>query len=244
MLSCAVARAASSKAPLALTVPLRTASFIPYSTSTGSPVSADSSNTALPAVTRPSTGTTSPEPTMSTSPATTDSNGTCSTSSPTRRRAVRGARSSSVRRSREARRSAAASSVRPVASIKAISDPARYSPTTSVPTRASVAITSTPARPRRNAAMTHPTDGGIAATVPAAQNASARSRAPKPHATPPASRPMALNASNPGSSHLAARAESLPRRPLDATADHLDPALGHLPPFERGHPQSARGFRP
>ena len=63
----------------------------------------------------------------------TSSRGITLTSEPTRRRANRGACSSRARKSWVARRSAAASSARPPASITAINAPARYSPTSSVP---------------------------------------------------------------------------------------------------------------
>ena len=96
-----------------------------------------------------------------------------SPSEPIRRRANRGACSSSARRSCEARRSAAASSARPPASITAINAPARYSPTSSVPTSDNTAIS--PPRPVRAAAPQAPTAPRAPARtkVPAIQHASA-----------------------------------------------------------------------
>ena len=63
-----------------------------------------------------------------------------STRSSTYRCTIRGARSSNRRNSRRARAAARASSVRPLASITAITAPAKYSCTTNVPTSASTAI--------------------------------------------------------------------------------------------------------
>ena len=173
VLSCAVALARNSNALPALTTPLRTGSPEPRSTCSGSPVSTDSSSTATVSTMRPSTGTTSPGPTTRRSSTATSVSGITVTSEPIRLRANRGACSSSARKSCDARRSAAASSARPPASITAINAPARYSPTSSVPTSDSTAIRSTPARPRRSAASTHSTAGTSATEVPAIQHASA-----------------------------------------------------------------------
>src|SRR5674476_1356892 len=77
------------------------------STGIGSPVRADSSSTAGER-SRPSTGTISPVPTSRRSPTTTSSTGTSTTPSSTRRRAVRGARSTRRLSSRRARAAARA----------------------------------------------------------------------------------------------------------------------------------------
>ena len=71
--SAAVALARISSPPPALTLPLRTFSPQSWRTCTDSPVSADSSMIANSETTRPSTGSTSPEPTTSTSSTTIDS---------------------------------------------------------------------------------------------------------------------------------------------------------------------------
>jgi hypothetical protein len=158
------------------------------STRTDSPVSADSSKTAASEINRPSTGKTSPEPTTSWSPTTTASAGTTSTPSRTRRRAARGARFSSERRSFVARRSAACSSACPVASMTTTSAPARYSPTASVPINDNTAMTSTPTRPWRNPLITDQVAGPIAMTVAVIQHVSATWCAPRSHAATPASK--------------------------------------------------------
>ena len=186
--SAAVALARISSPPPALTLPLRTFSPQSWRTCTDSPVSADSSMIANSETTRPSTGSTSPEPTTSTSSTTIDSRAMTSKSSVMRRRAVRGTRSSSARRSLVARCSAAASRACPVASITPISAPARYCRTASAPASEITASTSTPNRPFRNPAITHHAAGTIAATVPAAQHASAICGAPANQAIPPAAR--------------------------------------------------------
>ena len=97
----------------AFTTPLRTGSPTARCTGSGSPVNADSSSTAIVSRTRPSTGRTSPGPTTSTSSTATSFSGVTRISEPTRRRANRGARSSSARKSWEARRSAATLSAPP-----------------------------------------------------------------------------------------------------------------------------------
>ena len=182
-------------------MPLRTDSPTARSTSSGSPVSADSSSTAGPAATSPSTGSTSPGPTTTRSPTATSSTATSETRSPTRLRAVRGARSSNARRSRVARRCAAASNARPVANITAINAPARYSRTASVPSRARTAIRSTPRVRRSTAATTQPTAGTTATTVAAAHTASAHPLDPATHATPPATSKATVVTSSAGSNH-------------------------------------------
>jgi hypothetical protein len=68
VLSAAVLEARRSKGPPALTTPLRTRSPSERSTGFASPVSADSSSTAVPLASRPSTGTISPGLTSSRSP--------------------------------------------------------------------------------------------------------------------------------------------------------------------------------
>jgi hypothetical protein len=108
----------------------------------------------------------------------TSSSGITLTSDPARRRANRGACSSRARKSSVARRSAAASSARPPDSMTAMSAPATYSPTSSVPTSDKTAIRSTPARPRRKAARTQNTAGTTATNVPAIQHQSAISCRP------------------------------------------------------------------
>ncbi len=94
---------------------------------------------------------------------------------------------------------AAASRARPPASITAISAPARYSPTNSVPRSESTAMRSTPRRPRRKDITTQATAGTIATPVPAIQQPSASVRAPASHAIPPAMRTPTVNATRAGS---------------------------------------------
>ena len=199
MLCSAVAVARISNAVAALTTPLRTGSPTARSTCSGSPVRTDSSSTATAPSIRPSTGTTSPGPTTSRSPTTTSPNGITLTWSPTRRRAKRGARSSSARKSCEARRCAAASNARPVDSITAINAPATYSPTNSVPTNDNTASRSTPARPWRNDTTTHTSAGTTAISVPATQHPSATARHPMSHAIPPSTSAATVTTSKVGS---------------------------------------------
>ena len=106
-----------------------------------------------------------------------------------RRWAERGARSSSSRNSRRARPAAHASRLRPLASITAMTAPARYSPTISVPAKASTAMASTPRRRWRAASMTHHTASANAAAVVAAHTASPAAANPARLKTPPALRP-------------------------------------------------------
>ena len=201
VLSVAVAVACISNALPALTTPLRTGSPTPRSTCSGSPVRTDSSSTAAASAMRPSTGTTSPGPTTSRSSTTTSSSAITLTADPTRRRANRGACSSSALKSWDARRSAVASSARPPASITAINAPARYSPTSSVPISDNTAIRSTPTRPRRRAASTHTTAGATATTVPAIQQPSATRCQPASHAIPPAASAPTVTATRTGSTN-------------------------------------------
>lgn len=163
-------------------------------------MSTDSSRTAAALTTRPSTGTTSPGPTTSRSPTATSASGTVVTPASVRRRAEHGACSSRARRSWEARRWAAASRVRPVASISAISAPARYSWTTRVPPSARTAMRSTPAWRCRSAARTQPTAGTTADRVPSPQKRSARLPAPVSQAMAPTVRAAAVTVRRTGSS--------------------------------------------
>ena len=179
---------------------------------------------------RPSTGTTSPGPTTNTSSTTTSASGITLTSEPTRRRANRGARSSKARKSWEARRAAAASRARPPASITAINAPARYSPTSKVPTSDSTAIRSTPTRPWRNAASTHTTAGTTAVTVPAIQHQSATARHPASHAIPPVANAATVTATKAGSTSLRNRIAHPVAGPTPPTVDILPPSGAHLRP--------------
>ena len=160
-----------------------------------SPVRADSSVAAYSDSTQPSTGSTSPGPTTTTSSAWMASSPTTSMRSSIRRRAVRGTRSSKARRSFVARCSAAASRAWPVASITAISAPARYSPTANVPTNES--------RGRGVYAYATGTDGGdhqqsagTGTTVAANQHISAICRAPSTQAPPPTASAEQVTASS------------------------------------------------
>ena len=138
-------RARRLNGPPAFTTPLATGS--PWTRSAGrtSLVGADSSRTATPVATVPSTGITSPSATSTMSPAAISSSGTTSTRSPRDRRAVRGARSSSALRSCLARSAAHASRVRPLVSMKLITAAASSSRTATAPASASSARS----RPRR-----------------------------------------------------------------------------------------------
>ena len=89
----------------------------------------------------------------------------------------------------------------PPASITAINAPARYSPTSSVPTSDSTAIRSTPNRPRRSAASTHTTAGTTATTVPAIQQPSATRGAPASQAIPPAANATTVTPARTSSTH-------------------------------------------
>ena len=169
---------------------------------------------------RPSTGTTSPGPTTRMSSTTISASGITRTCVPTRRRAEPWRALSSARRSRDARRSASASSARPPASITAINAPAKNSPTRRVPTSDSTAMTSTPTRPRRNAANTHINAGATAKTVVANQQPSATPRQPNSHAIPPAANPPTVNTNRVGSVSRRSREIQTP------TADSISPATG------------------
>ena len=185
--SAATAVASRSIGCPALTTPLRTSSPVIRSTGSGSPVSADSSSTAVDS-SRPSTGTISPVPTSSRSPIDDLIDRDLDDARPpTWRRAVRGARSTSRLSSRRARAAARASSSCPLASITVIIAPANGSSTTSAPASASTAMTSTLSWPARIAATVQPTENTRPSTVPAIHNAAAAVDADSSHAAPPAS---------------------------------------------------------
>ena len=182
----AVAVATNSTGWPVLMPPLRTSSPAVLSFGLASPVSADSSSTAEHS-SRPSTGTISPAPTSSRSPGLTSPTAISTTTSPTRRRAVRGALSTSRLNSRRARAAARASSSCPLASITVITAPANGSPTASAPARASRAITSTLGSRRRNAPTVHQVDSVRPSTVPALHETLANVAASSSHAAAPTS---------------------------------------------------------
>ncbi len=128
-------------------MPLRTWSLSLCSTGFDSPVRADSSNTAEPPMTTPSTGTISPGLTMRKSPGLTSSIGAVVTVSPSSLFTVRGVRPIRADSSFRALDSAYSSSTWPPESMSAITAPARYSPRTRDPAIAISAITSTPSLP-------------------------------------------------------------------------------------------------
>ena len=184
--SAAAAVATRSIGCPALTTPLRTSSPAIRSAGRDSPVRADSSSTAG-LRSRPSTGTIPPAPTSSWSPGTTSSTGTSTTPPSTRRRAVRGARSTSRLSSRRARADARASSSRPLASITVITAPANGSSTARAPARASTAMTSTLGWWRRIAPAVQDSEKTRPSTVPAIHRTLAGVPAASSHAAPPAS---------------------------------------------------------
>ena len=184
--SAAAAVATRSIGCPALTTPLRTSSPAIRSAGRDSPVRADSSSTAG-LRSRPSTGTIPPAPTSSWSPGTTLSTGTSTTPPSTRRRAVRGARSTSRLSSRRARADARASSSRPLASITVITAPANGSSTARAPARASTAMTSTLGWWRRIAPAVQDSEKTRPSTVPAIHRTLAGVPAASSHAAPPAS---------------------------------------------------------
>lgn len=177
------------------TTPLRTPSPARRSRRRASPVSAGSSSTATPC-SRPSTGTTSPAPTSSRSPTTTSSTVTTTTPPGVRRRAALGARSTSSDSSRSARLLARASSSCPLASISAIMAPASGSCTTSAPTRASRAMTSTLGRRRRTATAVRQVDSASPRHVATIHSTSANRRPSATQAAPPATMSIVVMARN------------------------------------------------
>ena len=225
MPSAAFVVARRSKGPPALSTPLRTVSPVGRPTGSASPVSADSSSVATPAVTIPSAGTTSPGATISRSPGTISVIGTVSSNVPRYRRAVRGARASSACRSRWARSAAQASSARPLASMTAITAAASSSRTATAPASASTAMTSTPSRPRRTlAAVVHsaypsPVPAAVSHTTSRAVSAPARA------AAPPTASPTAVRSRNSNAERLASHFRIRGRTALVPPLVHAERAL-------------------
>ena len=158
-------------------------------TGIGSPVKADSSITAASEVTTPSTGTTSPACTSKRSPIATASTGTCSMRPSTRRRASRGARSTSARKSCSARAIAISSSTLPPEYISATTAPASGWPSASAALIDTSAIASTPNRPARKSLTIENASPATTGAVASVQQRSARSGRPASQARIPADSP-------------------------------------------------------
>ena len=147
-------------------------------------MSADSSNTPG-VISTPSTGTTSPVFTNRRSPGRTSSIGRTTSSPPSYRVTIWGARSSRAESSRWARRSAYVSSARPLASISAITAPARYSSSANEPPMASRAMRSTPASRRISPVIVVHVSGTSPIHVVTAHATCAASWEPDSHRMPP-----------------------------------------------------------
>ncbi|CEG09717.1 hypothetical protein BN961_03147 [Afipia felis] len=138
---------------------------------------------------RPSTGITSPARTRIASPTLTFSIAISVIADPSRRWAMRGARSTSRRRSRSARATAKSSSTLPPAYMTATTTPARFSPSTTAADIDTKAIASTPRRPAKKSRTMDISKPAMTGTVPAAQIQLARSARPVPHERSPRTSP-------------------------------------------------------
>ena len=194
-LSAAEADADIRNAPPAFSDPLRAGSPLSRCTDWASPVSTDSSSTAVSS-TVPSTGTTSPGLTSSTSSGTTSSTGTVSNDPSTSRWATFGASDSNSDSDRSARRSAYCSRASPDATIKARITPASASSITIAATKATSATTSTATRPSRNRATVTTTRSTTTTPDATDHTATARSSAPPIHAAAPTTNAVATNGNN------------------------------------------------
>ena len=232
--------ARTSNAAPALTAPLRTGSPAARSASSGSPVRADSSRTAGPRSTRPSTGSTSPGADDHQVP----DDDLVDRGPPTPRhpRAV-ALYAAPARATRAGPGSPVAALPTPEPARSPASPRSARRPGTRPPPRcpanASTAIRSTPSVRRTSASTTHPTAGTTATTVPAAQNSSADRAAPTAHATPPAASRPTVTSSNPRSNHRCAtgnrreraRPETTPTPPSRRTpSGHTSRSADASPP--------------